>query len=200
MGKGGVGSCAFACPLPARTGWRGQRERGGAGGVVSSCAPSWEGRGWGERERAAAACPCTHPFWRGGGTEGEGAAEGLRGETAACPRAHSFRANVRMGREAPGREGEVGGADRGQGEPGVTARRDDGVPTRGPGGDGVPSCAAFPRERGGVDRGAGEGKRRGRLTPRAMKGKGWATGMGGGREGEWRRGEGMRRRSLHSRF
>ncbi|KAH9023888.1 hypothetical protein EDB85DRAFT_1989125 [Lactarius pseudohatsudake] len=165
---------AFACPLPARTGRRGQRGRGGAGGIVSSA---------GERERA-------------------------RQRRALVPTR-----SVRMGREAPGREGE--------GEPGVTVRRDGGVPTHVPSkrhghggrGHGVPLCAAFLRERSGADRGAGEGKKRERLTPRAMKGKEWgvglspcilsstrmrqATGMGGGREGEWRRGEGMRRWSFH---
>ncbi|KAH9031501.1 hypothetical protein EDB85DRAFT_1959123, partial [Lactarius pseudohatsudake] len=183
-----MGRLALACPLSARTGWRGQEgsggrgpralaclhparttERGGEGCRGASCPDApLHGKGRaGERGRAAAACP------RGrGGTEGEG---------AACPRAHPFHANgegrrrgerrrrtlvptpsVRMGREVRG-ERERWAARTGQGEPGVTARRGSGVPTRVPstrhghggkgGEDGVPSCAAFPPERGGADRG-----------------------------------------------
>ncbi|KAH9000022.1 hypothetical protein EDB86DRAFT_2828075 [Lactarius hatsudake] len=247
MGKGGVGWWH----APFLRVWGGAT-KGVPGGVVPSCTPSWEGRA-GERGRATAACPRTHPFC-GNGRRGQGGRGGTEGEGAACPHAHPFHANgegrrrgerrqrtlvptpsVRMGREVPGREGEVGGADRGQGEPGVTARRGSGVPTHVPstrhghGGKGGGDVRG--RERGGqgltlvrplsaLKWGGGQcggkgGRGRGRLTPHAMKGKGWgvglsscvfsstrmgrATGTEGGREeerrgeegGEWR--GGMRR-------
>ncbi|KAH8984083.1 hypothetical protein EDB86DRAFT_2833647 [Lactarius hatsudake] len=251
MGKGGVGWWH----APFLRVWGGAT-KGVPGGVVPSCTPSWEGKGRGEREGGGGVPSYAPLLWEWAARpRGKGWDRRRRG-----PHAHPFHANgegrrrgerrrhtlvptpsVRMGREVPGREGEVGGADRGQGELGVTARRGSGVPTHVPstrhghggkgGGDGVPSCAAFPPERGGTDRGAGEGKRRaetypsaplsalkwgsgqcggkgrrgrGRLTPHAMKGKGWGVGLSscvfsstrmgrvtgteGGREGE-RRGE-----------
>ncbi|KAH9017155.1 hypothetical protein EDB84DRAFT_1522488 [Lactarius hengduanensis] len=138
MRKGG-GWRALACLHPAHTG------RGANGeGMPPSCAygavrpkgcrgcralvrpfmgregPEREG---GRRQRALVRTPSVGMGGAAKGKGWEGRGERRRRTLVPTP-------SVRMGREVPGREGEVGGADRGQGGLGVTARRGSGMPTR----------------------------------------------------------------------
>ncbi|KAH9014385.1 hypothetical protein EDB85DRAFT_2029781, partial [Lactarius pseudohatsudake] len=117
-GEGWGRGVAFPHVPPSRVpGGRGQWGRGCRGASCPDAPLHGKGRA-GERGRAAAACPRTHPFC-GNGRRGQGGRGGRGGVEAAYPCAHSFRAN---GKGGAGREGEVGGADRGQGEPGVTTK------------------------------------------------------------------------------
>ncbi|KAH9010419.1 hypothetical protein EDB84DRAFT_1543174 [Lactarius hengduanensis] len=132
MRKGG-GWRALACLHPARTHAPFLRVWGGAakgvpGGVVPSCAPSWEGKGRRDREGGGGVPSYAPLLWEWAARPRGKGWEAPRGETAAYPCAHSFRANGKGGAGERGRGGRRGqgagrtGGDREKGQRRAHAR------------------------------------------------------------------------------
>ncbi|KAH9083945.1 hypothetical protein EDB83DRAFT_2309821 [Lactarius deliciosus] len=147
MGKGGGPGWACPCVPPTCTYGAG---RGGVGGDGES---GWYAlahplpREWGS-EGPPVACPPVPPShtYRGGAANGAGVGLGATGRGGRVP---SVTPSMRMGKGGIGRRAHA--------RPFHAARTWGKGRGRGRGGDGMPSCAAFPRERGGTDRGQGEG-------------------------------------------